>query len=429
MIQIRGESHSTRVINILTRIYNRFDRWSDALREILDSTANLNEMIAASREIFENPIVVLNANFNYLAHSDFSFVELTEITRKSWGDKGSTGLPLESLNEFMELHEMSTQVKEPLLLNLPDSTTLNVNLFENGEYSGCMSIDYRNRPYRESDKVLAVYLAKMMQLALRRYSTATDNGQSKLRQALMDIVEGLQVSLNQRRTIDTSYLQQEHICAKIKFQSPLVQMPVKYLCNSIEEEFRRSVAFEYDGAIVSFIEISQAQAEDQSYLSLLTKRLTPLLRAFDCCVGISDPFHEVYQARPYYFQACAAMENGQLFHPGERFYVFQNYALRELLINAIGNLPMEMYYTEGLRKLKAHDEKSAVSYVETLRVYLDNNMSVTKTTAKLYVNRSTLLERLSRIKRDLNCDLDDPEERLRLQILLKAEQLHQEIGK
>ena len=90
---------------------------------------------------------------------------------------------------------------------------------------------------------------------------------------------------------------------------------------------------------------------------------------------------------------------------------------------------MEMYYTEGLRKLKQHDETSPVSYVETLRTYLDANMSITRTTKKLYVNRSTLMERLTRIKRELNCDLSDPEERLRIQILLKAEELHQALGR
>lgn len=56
-------------------------------------------------------------------------------------------------------------------------------------------------------------------------------------------------------------------------------------------------------------------------------------------------------------------------------------------------------------------------------------MSVTKATAKLFINRSTLIERLSRIKRELNCNLEDPDERLRIQILLKAEQLQQEIGR
>ena len=145
-------------------------------------------------------------------------------------------------------------------------------------------------------------------------------------------------------------------------------------------------------------------------------------------MGISDPFHDIYQARPYYYQACAAVENGQLFHSDKMFYPFRDYALRELLINAIGNLPMEMYYTQGLQNLMRHDLDSQVSYMETLRIYLDCNMSVTKTTAKLYLNRSTLIERLARIKRELNCDLEDPEQRLLLQILLKAQQIHGEIG-
>lgn len=179
-------------------------------------------------------------------------------------------------------------------------------------YSGCLSIDYRNRKYRESDKQLAIYLAEMIQLALRRYSSVSGSDQSRLRQALMDIVDGVQVTLNQRRTIDTSYLEQEHICVKIKFRSPLVQLPVKYLCNAIEDEFRRSVAFEYDESLICFIEISRQQAEEESYLTLLQKHLTPLLRAFDSSVGISDPFHDIYHARPYYYQACAAVENGQL---------------------------------------------------------------------------------------------------------------------
>ena len=147
----------------------------------------------------------------------------------------------------------------------------------------------------------------------------------------------------------------------------------------------------------------------------------------NACFGISNPFEDIYQARLYYLQACAAMDNGRLFAPEQQFYFFQDFALKELVINAIGNLPMEMYYSEGLLRLKKHDESSGVSYVDTLRTYLNDNMSITKTTAHLYINKSTLVERLARIKRELGCDLNDPDERLRIQILLKAEKLYEEI--
>ena len=50
-------------------------------------------------------------------------------------------------------------------------------------------------------------------------------------------------------------------------------------------------------------------------------------------------------------------------------------------------------------------------------------MNVTKTASDLYVHRSTLLERLSRIRRELGVDLDDSDVQLRLRILLKAMEL------
>ena len=78
-------------------------------------------------------------------------------------------------------------------------------------------------------------------------------------------------------------------------------------------------------------------------------------------------------------------------------------------------------YPDGLKKLKAHDENSQVSYLETLRVYLDNNLSVTKTAAALYLHRSTLLDRLAHITQMLGCDLKNPDFCLTLGILLRAE--------
>ena len=69
------------------------------------------------------------------------------------------------------------------------------------------------------------------------------------------------------------------------------------------------------------------------------------------------------------------------------------------------------------------------STAETLRVYLSQNMNVTRTAAELFIHRSTLLERLSRIARELGEDLEDPDVRLRLQILLKALEMQDTVQK
>lgn len=417
------------IFNLLTQIYDRYESWEHKMHDILKSTANLYEMLVCSTEIFENPIFILNSSFRLLACSSYNERNFRETERQIWGENDVAELPANVLNEFMELHEMSTHVKEPLLLNLLDTCTLNVNLFENGEYAGCVTIHYDRRRHLNSDDALAAYLGELLEYALRKYSSVASSERSELRQALQDIIDGYQVSLAQRRVIDLSILQQQHVCIRIKFNASAIQIPTKYLCNMLEKEFRRSAAFEYDGSIVCLIEISAEQTVQNSYAEFLTKRLSMLLRSMDAYFGISDPFEDIYQTKLYYLQACAAMDNGRLFAPQQRFYFFQEFALKELIINAVGNLPIEMYYSEGLHRLKKHDETSAVSYIDTLRTFLDENMSITKTTARLYINRSTLIERLNRIKRELGCDLNDPDVRLRILILLKAEKLYKEIRK
>ena len=67
-----------------------------------------------------------------------------------------------------------------------------------------------------------------------------------------------------------------------------------------------------------------------------------------------------------------------------------------------------------------HDKESGISYLETLKVFLEEGMSYTSTAQKLYIHRSTLIDRISRIEKELNIDLKDSDKRLQLEILLKA---------
>ena len=120
-----------------------------------------------------------------------------------------------------------------------------------------------------------------------------------------------------------------------------------------------------------------------------------------------------------WFQASAALQNG--LSQGGTIFRFQDYLLPQLLSGALAGRPTWVYYTEGLKRLKEHDDNSQVSYLHTLRVYLDNNLSVTKTASALFLHRSTLLDRLAHITAMLGSDLKDPDYCLTLGIILRAE--------
>lgn len=427
MIRAKDDENILFVFNLVQDIFNKYDAWNEKLGEILNGNASVKEMVEFSSTIFETPIFVIDANFHFLAYSGYSEPIIDNKAGVDSRPDANNNLRLPVLGQFLELHEPSMSERDPQLLNLLDSSTLNINLFENDEYIGCLTIDYRNRPHQDSDIPLGKFLAKMITLSLRKYSSILTNGKSVLKQVLQDVIDGLPVDAEQRRALESANLNKEYACVKLKFGNRFAQLPIGYVCNMVENSFPKSIAFEYDHSIIGFIETSSIHESDGSYSNTLREFIKTFIQSMDMRVGVSDPFNDLYKARLYYRQACIALEKGSLIHFTKRYYTFQEYALIELVVNSLGELPVELFFSEGVRRLAEHDASSQVSYLETLRVYLNQNMSITKTAAALYIHRSTLLERLTRIERDLNIILNDSDERLRLHILLKAIQIHEMI--
>lgn len=148
--------------------------------------------------------------------------------------------------------------------------------------------------------------------------------------------------------------------------------------------------------------------------------MSEIIKDMSLSVGISNDFKDLYMIRTYYQQAEAAIENGRIYRPNEKLYLFSDFVLTELITNSLGGLPADTYFPKGFSDLLLHDRSSSVSYLDTLSVYLDENMSYTKAARRLYVHRSTLVERMERIEEELSLDLNNPDQRLLLQILLKA---------
>ena len=94
-----------------------------------------------------------------------------------------------------------------------------------------------------------------------------------------------------------------------------------------------------------------------------------------------------------------------------------------MVANSLDGLPVEAYFPKGFRELLEHDQNSSISYLETLSVFLEENMSYAKAARRLFIHRSTLIERINRIESELSEDLSNPDQRLFLQLLLKALQI------
>ena len=415
-----------RVFNAVQHIFDRHDAWEMVLGEIINDDADIDTMLECSAEIFDNPLTVIDAQFRYLG----------QWGRDETSDRGSllalgtsSILDPNDFTRYIANRDLSMDVAEPFVLELLGTKTLNANLIDAGTYLGCLTIYAERHDFRPSDQQLASYLARLLVRAVRRRTRMPGADGTSLRRIVVDLVNETPLDGRERTMLEAQAHECTYVCVRVRLSHRLSQLPIGYVCTLMENTFPNSIAFEYHRtSVVAFVDTSPLEGDSNGYLHELLARLVPFVTSLQAKAAVSDPLHDLAQARLFFLQASATLENGSLVNPQESVYVYQDYALTGMIVNALGDMPVEMLFSEGLRRLAAHDETSPTSYVETLRALLDHNMSVTKTARALYVHRSTLLERLSRIQRLLGEDLDDADVRLRLQMVLKALSIRDALG-
>lgn len=84
---------------------------------------------------------------------------------------------------------------------------------------------------------------------------------------------------------------------------------------------------------------------------------------------------------------------------------------------------LEDFYKTTLKPLVDYDEKRSTELVKTLEAYFTCNGNLTKMSENLYTHYNTVLYRINRIKEITGLNLDDPNDRLNLEIALKIREL------
>ncbi|MBQ9020981.1 MAG: helix-turn-helix domain-containing protein [Eggerthellaceae bacterium] len=420
VISLPREIDFFHAFNVLQGIFDTFDTWESDLASILEQDSDITRMLTRSEKLFGNALYAIDEDFHILGASPLA-AELQE--NSAFTSEDGTSLRLGSFDQFLELHDLSMDEREPMLISLLDQSTLNYNLHENEQYRGCLTLHYKQRPYRASDKPLLAFLGEMVLRAALQLSSKNVGEHHSIAQALQGLVEGIPLDSTSQQLLEKATSDGNFICMRLKLSNKLEQIPLGYLRNTLESTFSKSSVFEYHhNSIVAVIDLNNLDAEN--YLENICESIQPFTGTMGMKAGLSDTYNNLLYTHHMFLQANIALDNGVLFSPHENIFHFHDFALREIIMNATNELPLDLLMPSGLHKLIEHDQASDTSYIETLRTYLNNNTSIAKTAAQLYVHRSTLMERLNRIKRELGLDLDSPDTRLHLQIILKALELH-----
>ena len=134
---------------------------------------------------------------------------------------------------FLSLHDISTHVREPLLLELQGRRSLSVNIFDQEEYLGCLTILEGQRPFRDSDSTLAVFLCKLLRQGIQQNPVLAST-RSAVRRALRSIIGGQSVDFEHRRALSMENGSHSWVCIRLLPASGKPALPGAYLSASLK---------------------------------------------------------------------------------------------------------------------------------------------------------------------------------------------------
>lgn len=412
VIVVEGAS-VVELFNQVITVFDRYTEWDETLQDLVFHNAPLEEYLKCSSPFLNNAMHVHNNNFTYLAR---------------WGEAVDSGARLHKRDFFdpdflLRVDAQSSQSvfysKE--VIHFQDELSRQeyffLNLFNGNTAAGRLVVTSTQRPFIPQDSVLVKHLGKYLEAALS-YAAFSGSGKNLRRDSLLDYLSGKLHSddkiIHLKTVSPFSKLKEDqrlYCLAGVCQDSDVTE---QYIAYQLERALPESVCVLFDSKIVLLC----ANQPKQTVADLF-EEIRALLERFSITAGCSNPFTDFFDLRYCYHQAEFALHTANETPEPQALIHFKNHTLEHFLQFGCSIMPARLICADCIRKLAEHDETAAVSYCESLRIYLDTGMNSTETARRLDIKRNTFLARLERILRYVDLDLENEDDRLYLQISLR----------
>lgn len=413
LLLIKDSIGIVKVFHAVQQVFIRYETWEDELIEILRTTANLLDMVRVSVPIFGNPIQISDNQFNLIARTNILQRDKNGNIESYTVEHTKTMKTSEIMKFLKTDHPKDVKKKKPYFSK--DSMYC-INLFVHNRFAANMHLIPFIRPFLSCDLLLFEFFSGFVEEALCKYTKISNNQVHTRKSMLKDLLNQKPTDQNWHHQIaenDHSY-PERYVFIKVQFYGEGYALPIESVCQTLEQLLPGCMAFEHHSTIAAFLSLADCTYSYEESLKIFAK----FLEDMDFQAGISDKFEDIQNARQYYLQAACAIKTGVEIHPGKRYYLFEDYAISYMLKRCVGEMEAEFICPRGLVKLRERDESVSGDYWKTLRVYLENEMNATETAKQLFLHRSTLMQKLTRIYSILNVDIRDPMKRLYIQLCM-----------
>lgn len=412
-------SGASELLNAVQEIYEKYENWVKGMNDILTEGRNaLQRILSLSAEVHQNMFLVQDAGFVTVAlawRGSFGAGKAWDSSalKASIGRSMSPG-EMERIKDYFPTRRAQ---RHAMRHKLSYVETIDVPLYDGDLYQGMLSMLPYNRDFDQQDYAIVEFLGAYAAHALSREAPLQEEEGGSLATVFSTLIHAQFVERKRVRQIceAVGFRQGDRfVVAAIPFKTSNSAAYIKYIQQELSAVVPGSALCQTEGTLAVVINTSLQSNGGNRW----QKKLAECIGEFDLQGGISDEFTDFMHCMAYYKEAVAALSLiPSSSEPG--LYFFRNVRAAFALKNSTGGLMPEMLYSEGFKRVLEYDKTASVSYLETLRVLLEENLSISRTARRLYISRNTFLARYDRLKAVLQEDLTDPDVRFYLEYSLR----------
>lgn len=410
------------IFNYLQEVYNLFDNWDEALKNVCYEGGSFGDLIDCCDPVISDPVILVDKEFHYVAYSK----EMSEERGIDAFMDENNNIPVDDVNDFIANSEFQElyDIREVFGYSSAYSSSavedmVCRNIFYRNDYVGrlvitLIDIDEHVMKYNIALlKHLIVYVDKLF----GKYISFNPKEivLNSLRSLLLDGLDKKEISDGQwEKALEENGWNQSDKLQLVQFKpntSYNINMYAKYLGTEIESKWKGCACFEYNDRLLLLVNHDKFGAPAKMTFN---QSLAYFLRESLLVAGRSRVFSDMKLLCSAYEQTDIALDFGGRETPTLWFYKFDDYVLSYMLSSCTGSFAKEQICSEKLLALKQYDAEKKTEYYKTLLVYFKCRLNAAASAKKLFIHRSTFLNRMDRILEIMGIDFDSNDQLLYL---------------
>lgn len=392
------------------------------MRRLLDAlyaNRGLQNLVEVASEVFENPIIINDTAYKILVRTQEAvFQDSTLEEEKELGYIHETNMA--SLKQHM-IFEKANQSNEIVLAKRPG--TNETWMFHSVKIHDITVADIaivdNSRPFREADYELLYRFSELVAIEMEKNDFFESNKGVMFNYFLADLLSGKVKSpkaVEQRsRYLNWRLFDWFQAVVVVDHREALSGNKVQQIGALIRQIVPDCRWTFFDKNLIVLVSRPDYNVFRQKEL----ESLGDYFRDNGLSAGFSNPFSDIMDALRFYQQALRAVETGVFVSRGRGVFHYSDMMIFYAAKNLSKHDNLEEFCPAVVTTLQDYDAKHGTPLLETLEnylLYVGNPVAAAKA---LNIHRNTLLYRVNKIKELAQVDLDNGDERLKIQLYLK----------